>query len=81
LDNVGKIFASQLVELKENGIVDNDNIHWPVEFYFSGDWKFTYIIMGLNASNSQYFCLFCECDIKSRYNMDLSWPLIGNSKG
>jgi hypothetical protein len=78
---VGKIFAPQLTYLKNNGIIDNDNIHWPIEFYFSGDWKFTYLIMRLNAPNSQYFCLFCECDIKSRHDMSLSWLPSGNNKG
>ncbi|RGB43048.1 hypothetical protein C1646_750268 [Rhizophagus diaphanus] len=39
LANVGKIFASQLAELKNNGIIDNDGDYWPIEFYFSGDWK------------------------------------------
>ena len=81
LAKVGKIFALQLANLKNNGIIDHDGIHWPIEFFFSGDWKFTYIIMGLNAPNSEYFCLFCECDIKSRHNMDLSWPPTGNVKG
>ena len=81
LDKVGKIFALQLADLKENGIDDDDGIHWPIKFYFFGDWKFAYIIMGLNAPNSKYFCLFCECDDKSRHNMDLSWPSTGNTKG
>jgi len=81
LDKVGKIFALQLADLKENGIIDNDGIHWPIEFYFSADWKFTYIIMSQNAPNSEFFCLFCECNSKSHYNMDLSWPPTGNFKG
>jgi hypothetical protein len=34
LDKVGKIFALQLAELKENGIIDDNGIHWPVEFFF-----------------------------------------------
>ncbi|CAB4428150.1 unnamed protein product [Rhizophagus irregularis] len=80
LANVGKIFASQLAELKNNGIIDNDGDYWPIEFYFSGDWKFMYIIMGQNAPNSGYFCLYCECNAKSRYNMDLSWSHTGNAK-
>ncbi|RIB21263.1 hypothetical protein C2G38_2244038 [Gigaspora rosea] len=42
--------------------------------------KFTYLIMGQNALNSEYFCLFCECNAKSCYNMDLSWPPTGNTK-
>ncbi|PKK64460.1 hypothetical protein RhiirC2_787463 [Rhizophagus irregularis] len=37
LDKVGKIFALQLADLKENRIIDDDGVHWPVEFYFSGD--------------------------------------------
>ncbi|RHZ49459.1 hypothetical protein Glove_520g20 [Diversispora epigaea] len=81
LDRVGKIFALQLMDLKQNGIIDEDGNHWPIEFFFSGDWKFLYIIMGLNAPNSNYFCLYCECDIKSRHNMNLSWPPTGNKKG
>ncbi|RIB26438.1 hypothetical protein C2G38_2163391 [Gigaspora rosea] len=80
LAKVGKLFASQLADLKENGIIDNDGIYWSIEFYFSGDWRFTYLIMGQNAPNSEYFCLFCEYNAKSRYNMDLAWPPTGNTK-
>ncbi|CAJ0911580.1 219_t:CDS:10 [Entrophospora sp. SA101] len=58
LATVCKIFDSQITSLKAHGIIDNDNIHWPVEFYFSDDWKFTSIIMSLNAPNSTYFCLY-----------------------
>ena len=81
LAKVGKIFALQLADLKNNGITDDEGIHWPIEFYFSGDWKFMYIIMGQNAPNAEYFCLYCECDAKSRYNMDLCWSHTGNNKG
>lgn len=47
------MLASQLAELRNNEIID----HWLIEFYFSGDWKFMYIIMDQNAPNSEYFCL------------------------
>ncbi|RHZ79560.1 hypothetical protein Glove_144g138 [Diversispora epigaea] len=80
LDRVGKIFALQLIDLKQNGIIDEDGNYWSIEFFFSGDWKFLYIIMGLNAPNSNYFCLYCEYDIKSRHNMNLSWLPTGNKK-
>src|SRR6266536_1388221 len=52
LAKVEKIFTLQLEDLKDNGIIDDDDIQWPIEFYFSGDWKFMYIIMGQNAPNS-----------------------------
>ncbi|GET55161.1 hypothetical protein GLOIN_2v1824261 [Rhizophagus irregularis DAOM 181602=DAOM 197198] len=37
LDKVGKIFAVQLADLKESGIIDGDGVHWPIKFYFSVD--------------------------------------------
>ena len=40
LDKVGKIFALQLANLKENGIDDDNDIHWSIKFYFSSNWKF-----------------------------------------
>jgi len=35
LAKVGKIFALQLEDLKDNEIIDNNSIHWLIEFYFS----------------------------------------------
>ncbi len=40
-----------------------------------------HIIMGQNILNSEYFCLYYECNIKFRHNMDFSWSIIGNIKG
>jgi len=74
LDKVGKIFALQLADLKENGIDDDDGIHWPIKFYFSGDWKFAYIIMGLNAPNSKYFVCFVNVMI----NLAIIWIFLGH---
>ncbi|PKY59562.1 hypothetical protein RhiirA4_482393 [Rhizophagus irregularis] len=65
--------------LQENGITIND-VHWPIELFFSGDWKFMYNIIGLNAPNSKYFCLYCDCEASNRWNMDLHWTINKNTK-
>jgi|SRR5581483_8708409 len=80
LAKVGHLFKYQLQDLQENGIYDNNGVHWPVELFFSGDWKFMYNIMGLNAPNSKYFCLYCDCEASDRWNMDLHWPINKNTK-
>ncbi|RIB17826.1 hypothetical protein C2G38_2142422 [Gigaspora rosea] len=36
--------------------------------------------MGLNAPNSDHFCLYCNCDAASRWDMDQVWANTGNSK-
>ncbi|RIB28565.1 hypothetical protein C2G38_2137290 [Gigaspora rosea] len=36
--------------------------------------------MGLNAPNANYFCLYCNCDAASRWDMDQVWTNTGNSK-
>ena len=80
LTNIGHIFKDELSGLKNNGFFDSDRVCWPVELFFCGDWKFMYIIMGLNAPNANYFCLYCNCDIESRWDMDRIWENTGNSK-
>ncbi|PKY37122.1 hypothetical protein RhiirB3_461465, partial [Rhizophagus irregularis] len=70
LAKVGNLFKYQLQDLQENGI-SVDGVHWPIELYFSGDWKFMYNIMGLNAPNARYFCLYCDCEASNRWNVDL----------
>ncbi len=50
----------ELRKLKEEGLEDNQGIKWKVELYFSSDWKFLVICLGMNAANSKYFCSWCE---------------------
>ncbi|CAB4407581.1 unnamed protein product [Rhizophagus irregularis] len=55
-------------------------IHWPTELFFCGDWKFMYIIMGQSAPNSKYFCLYCDCEVTSRWDMNRTWNNTVNTK-
>ncbi|PKC10463.1 hypothetical protein RhiirA5_498443 [Rhizophagus irregularis] len=79
LAKVGHLFKFQLSDLQENGIFV-DGVHWPIELFFSGDWKFMYNIMGLNAPNSKYFCLYCDCDSSARWDMNLKWKINKNTQ-
>ncbi|RIB23744.1 hypothetical protein C2G38_2242489 [Gigaspora rosea] len=80
LAKIGRIFEHELFDLKKNSFFASNGVCWPVELYFCGDWKFMYIIMGLNAPNAKYFCLYCNCDAESRWDMDQVWTNTGNSK-
>ncbi|PKC67011.1 hypothetical protein RhiirA1_458950 [Rhizophagus irregularis] len=80
LAKVGQLFQNQLFDLKNNGIIDQDGIHWPTELFFCGDWKFMYIIMGQSAPNSKYFCLYCDCEATSRWDMNRTWNNTVNTK-
>jgi hypothetical protein len=73
-------FTYELINLQTNGFMCN-GIIWNVEFFFSGDWKYMAIISGKNAANSNYFCLFCECNKTQRYDMNLIWSNGENKKG
>ncbi|PKK61451.1 hypothetical protein RhiirC2_718407 [Rhizophagus irregularis] len=77
LAKIGHLFKFQLSDLQENGIFV-DSVHWPIELFFSGDLKFMYNIMGLNAPNSKYFCLYCDCDSSARWDMNLKWKINKN---
>ncbi|CAG8831321.1 28922_t:CDS:1, partial [Gigaspora margarita] len=53
-------FINGLKDLKINGL-EVANILWQFEFYFSSDWKFLAICLGLNAANSKHFCAWYLC--------------------
>ena len=71
---------NELDEIKD-GFKDHDDVIWPVELFFSGDWKFIAIVLGINAATSNYFCLYCNCHKDERYNMDKVWLNSKNTRG
>ncbi|CAB4426977.1 unnamed protein product [Rhizophagus irregularis] len=50
----------ELRKLKEEGLEDNYGVKWKINHYFSSDWKFLVIYLGMNAANNKYFCPWCE---------------------
>ncbi|GET54092.1 hypothetical protein GLOIN_2v1788906 [Rhizophagus irregularis DAOM 181602=DAOM 197198] len=42
----------ELRKLKEEGLEDNNGVKWKINLYFSSDWKFLVICLGMNAANS-----------------------------
>jgi hypothetical protein len=67
--------------LKESGFLDEDGENWPIELFFSGDWKIMALLLGANAANSNYFCLYCECHKKYCGDLSLIWLNNVNTKG
>ncbi|PKB97706.1 hypothetical protein RhiirA5_432632 [Rhizophagus irregularis] len=52
LKNVLVPLISDLCNLKKNGFNQIGGNHWPVELYFSSDWKFLEICLGIKAANA-----------------------------
>ncbi|PKC13608.1 hypothetical protein RhiirA5_410390 [Rhizophagus irregularis] len=65
-NSLSTVSAKFLHELKQLLKEASDGTIWPIELFFSGDWKFVALILGINAAMSNYFCLmqksyaFCE---------------------
>ncbi|CAG8783645.1 22047_t:CDS:2, partial [Cetraspora pellucida] len=53
-----------LQDIFQNGILDKFSNKWNVELYFSSDWKFLALCLGLNVTNATYFCPYCKCTKK-----------------
>ncbi|GES82320.1 hypothetical protein GLOIN_2v1775051 [Rhizophagus clarus] len=61
LKNALTPLISDLCILKERGFKQTDGSHWPVELYFSSDWKFLATCLGMKAANAVHFCLWYDC--------------------
>ena len=57
-----------LLEQKNGEMLYKTNFgkQFYLEIFLGGDWKFLLTMMGLNAANSKYTCLYCKIDKKDR---------------
>ena len=62
LKNALAPLIADLCILKEEGFNQINGNHWPVKLYFSSDWKFLAICLGMKAANAQHFCPWCDCN-------------------
>ncbi|EXX71393.1 hypothetical protein RirG_078850 [Rhizophagus irregularis DAOM 197198w] len=65
----------ELRKLKEEGLEDNHGVKWKINLYFSSDWKFLVICLGMNAANSKYFCPWCEVSKEQQGDFSYNWTI------
>ncbi|GBC07443.1 hypothetical protein RclHR1_07480003 [Rhizophagus clarus] len=68
----------ELRKLKEEGLIDDQGIKWKFDLYFSSDWKFLVICLGMNAVNSKCFCPWCEISKEQQGNFSYEWTISKN---
>ncbi|RHZ67820.1 hypothetical protein Glove_299g4 [Diversispora epigaea] len=70
-------FLEELRSFKDDGLELN-GILWKFELYFSSDWKFLAICLGLNSANSKYFCPWCMCSKNQLGDLNEDWNIEKN---
>ena len=83
-----KSFVDDILFLQKHGIyfdgrryqvTDSPQPGWvrhQVSFSFSSDWKFLVICQGLNAANSEVFCVWCQCTKEHIHDMTREWRIM-----
>ncbi|POG66169.1 hypothetical protein GLOIN_2v1780831 [Rhizophagus irregularis DAOM 181602=DAOM 197198] len=66
------LFINELKSFKENGL-EVSGILWKFELYFSSDWKFLAICLGLNGLTANYFCPWCCCSKNQIGDLNRNW--------
>uniref|UniRef100_U9UFE8 Uncharacterized protein n=1 Tax=Rhizophagus irregularis (strain DAOM 181602 / DAOM 197198 / MUCL 43194) TaxID=747089 RepID=U9UFE8_RHIID len=66
------LFINELKSFKENGL-EVSGILWKFELYFSSDWKFLAICLGLNGPTANYFCPWCCCSKNQIGDLNKNW--------
>lgn len=68
----------ELQYLKEHGFQDQTGITWNIELYFSSDWKFLALCLGLNCANSTNFCPWCTVTKHDQGDLSKDWKITKN---
>ncbi|CAG8759515.1 15092_t:CDS:2 [Gigaspora margarita] len=56
LKNATRPLVDELNELQKSGFVNKNRINWSINLYFSSNWKFLALCLGINMANSINFC-------------------------
>ncbi|RHZ85835.1 hypothetical protein Glove_59g63 [Diversispora epigaea] len=75
LHNTLEQIILELKILKDKGLKDNQGREWKIGLYFSSDWKFLSICLGINSANSKYFCPWCEISKEKQVNFSYEWKI------
>ncbi|GES94929.1 hypothetical protein GLOIN_2v1780831 [Rhizophagus clarus] len=70
-------FLNELWSLKKNGL-EAIGILWNFKLYFSSNWKFLVICLGLNGLISNYF--YSWCSYSKHQHGDLSFNIFNNEE-
>ncbi|CAG8600891.1 9523_t:CDS:2 [Cetraspora pellucida] len=81
LQKAFSFLVDELLTLQKEGIVDPNNNHWQIEFWFGSDWKFMSLVLGIKGLTAHYFCLYCNCKSADRWNVDIDYENSYNSQG
>src|SRR6185369_1135488 len=67
-------FLDELRSLKNDGLKIS-GVLWKFELYFSADWKFLAICLGLNGPTANYFCPWCTCSKNQHGDLNKDWHI------
>ena len=52
-----------------------------IEYFLTCDWKFSALVTGIGAANSNYPGILCKCSKELKYNMTRQWSVRDQQKG
>lgn len=62
-------------EMDKNGVeIEQEEFkELELELFLCADWKFLAEVLGINAANSRWFCLWCLCQKDEKANANIDW--------
>lgn len=67
--------AEVIRDIKETTSVFVGSKSYKLVYYLGGDMKFLNAVCGLDACNSTYSCIWCECPASKRHLTDQNWSV------
>ncbi|CAJ0900386.1 7216_t:CDS:2 [Entrophospora sp. SA101] len=65
----------ELDDIDKNGFIDSIGQKWRITIYFSSDWKFLSICLGINNATANHFCPWCLCSKFDHSKLEKEWKI------
>jgi len=58
-----------------------NDIHFEIEYFLGGDWKFLATITGIDSATANYSCIWCKYPALERHDTTFQWSIFNTDIG
>ena len=80
-ESVKVCFSQPFEELSKIKTVSFSEKTFQIEYFFAGDEKMLALLLGFNAANAKYPCIYCKCPSDKFFDTSKHWSVIDETKG
>ena len=80
-ENIKSELSDIINEVENLKFIVFNGIHYYIDWYLGGDWKFLAMVCGIGNAISEFPCIWCKCPTSDKFDICKEWSITDPFKG